>query len=204
MTDILQGAWSGLQQTSALELTAVLLALSYLLLVVREHIACWLAAAVSTSIYLYLFFDVGLYAESLLQVYYLGMAGYGYYQWRLGANRQNLKPIRTWSLQRHAVVLLVIVTCTLALAELLKVVESQAPYLDAFTTCASIVTTYMVAQKVLENWLYWFIIDSASIVLYLERGLYFTALLFLIYLLIIAVGYSRWRQQYHRQSCEGA
>jgi nicotinamide mononucleotide transporter len=190
MTDILQGAWSGLQQTSALELTAVLLALSYLLLVVREHIACWLAAAVSTSIYLYLFFDVGLYAESLLQVYYLGMAGYGYYQWRLGANRQNLKPV--------------IVTCTLALAELLKVVESQAPYLDAFTTCASIVTTYMVAQKVLENWLYWFVIDSASIVLYLERGLYFTALLFLIYLLIIAVGYSRWRQQYHRQSCEGA
>ncbi|MBT3643599.1 MAG: nicotinamide mononucleotide transporter, partial [Gammaproteobacteria bacterium] len=55
-----------------------------------------------------------------------------------------------------------------------------------------LIATYMVTQKILENWGYWFVIDSASIVLYLDRGLYFTALLFMVYLVIIIFGYLRW------------
>ena len=64
----------------------------------------------------------------------------------------------------------------------------------------AVVTTYMVTQKILENWFYWFVIDTASIVLYFQREFYFTALLFVIYLLIIVVGYRQWRLEYLRLS----
>ena len=197
--DIVQGALAGLRESSSLELIAVALALSYLVLVARENIACWFAAAGSTLIYLVLFYDVGLYAESVLQIYYLGMAAYGYQQWRRGGQHQIL-PIQRWSIRKHGYALLLMFVSTIVVAQLLIKANSSAPYLDAFTTCAAVVTTYMVTQKILENWFYWFVIDTASIVLYFQRELYFTALLFVIYLLIIVVGYHQWRLEYLRLS----
>ncbi|MFT7469822.1 MAG: nicotinamide mononucleotide transporter [Candidatus Pseudothioglobus sp.] len=77
--------------------------------------------------------------------------------------------------------------------------DAQSPYLDAFTTWASVVTTYMVTRKVLENWAYWLLIDSLSIYLYLDRALYFTSLLFAVYIIIIFFGWYRWQQRYHQQ-----
>jgi nicotinamide mononucleotide transporter len=70
------------------------------------------------------------------------------------------------------------------------------PFLDALTTWGAIVTTYMVANKVLENWVYWFVIDSISIYLFISRGLYFTALLFFLYLFMIVIGYRAWKRSH--------
>jgi len=77
--------------------------------------------------------------------------------------------------------------------------EAAWPYLDSFTTWASVVTTYMVTKKVLENWLYWIVIDSLSIFLYLDRGLHLTALLFVGYTVIAIFGFYQWRQS-HQQA----
>ena len=74
------------------------------------------------------------------------------------------------------------------------------PILDSFTTWGSIVTTWMVARKILENWLYWLVIDSASIYLYLDRELYLTAALFAVYLVIVIFGYFQWLQHYRARS----
>ena len=70
------------------------------------------------------------------------------------------------------------------------------PYVDSFTTWGAVVTTFMVARKVLENWVYWFVLDAVSIPLYAERGLYVTAMLFALYLVIIVFGFLRWHRQY--------
>ena len=67
------------------------------------------------------------------------------------------------------------------------------PFLDSFTTWGAVIATYMVARKILENWLYWFVIDAVSIGLYLSRDLYFTAALFAGYLVMIVIGYRSWR-----------
>ena len=77
--------------------------------------------------------------------------------------------------------------------------DARLPYLDSFTTWSSIITTYMVAKKILENWLYWLVIDSVSIYLYLDRELYFTALLFAIYIVIIFFGWYSWLQSYRHK-----
>jgi nicotinamide mononucleotide transporter len=70
------------------------------------------------------------------------------------------------------------------------------PYVDSFTTWASVITTYLVTRKYLQNWLYWIVIDLVSIPLYIDRGLNLTALLFVAYVIIAVIGYFKWREHF--------
>ncbi|MFT7459272.1 MAG: nicotinamide mononucleotide transporter, partial [Planctomycetota bacterium] len=70
---------------------------------------------------------------------------------------------------------------------------------DSFTTWASVITTFMVAKKILENWLYWLVIDSISIPLYIDRGLHLTAILFMMYIVIVIFGFISWRKRFTQQ-----
>ncbi len=177
------------------EVSAVVLALAYLVLAIREYIACWLAAIFSTGIYLVLMFQAGLYMESALQIFYLAMAFYGWYSWRHGAVPGEELKVSSWPLHRHIMPLLLILLATLISGYLLTTFTHAAmPYLDSFTTWGAIFTTWMVARKIIQNWHYWFIIDSVSVYLYLNRGLYLTALLFVLYLVLIVIGLRQWRK----------
>ena len=129
--------------------------------------------------------------ESILQVYYAGMAVYGWQQWQKKVNDQ-ARAIRTWPIRQHLISLALILAGTYIAGQLLLQTDARLPYIDAFTTVASILTTYMVTQKILENWIYWLVIDLVSIFLYLDRALYFTALLFSVYIVIIGFGWLQW------------
>lgn len=200
VTEFFATVWEQFLLNSLLELTAVLFAVAYLVLAVRENILCWLAAGISTFIFLYIFWDVRLYMESGLQVYYLLMAGYGWWQWRqVGDDSKGLQ-ISTWTIKQHGVALALIALLTLASGYLLNSgTDARLPFLDSFTTWASVVTTYMVARKILENWFYWLVIDSVSIFLYLDRELYFTAILFAVYIVIIFFGWRSWSRSHGQQ-----
>jgi len=182
------------------ELAAVVLGITYLLLAVRENIWCWYAAFASTAIYLFLFLNVNLLMESALQVYYLAMAIYGWWQWRAGASTDGELQIRRWSLRRHLIAAAVVLSLAIASGLLLQhSSDAVMPFLDSFTSWGAVLTTWMVARKILENWLYWLLIDGLSIYLYLDRGLYLTALLFLLYIIIALFGYRQWLQHYQKQ-----
>jgi nicotinamide mononucleotide transporter len=201
MTDFLSSALGEFHQNSLLELIAVVLAIAYLLLAVRQHIACWYAAFISTAIFLYVFWQVNLYMESGLQVYYLGMAVYGWWAWQRG--RSEGKPgltISIWSLRQHLIVIGIVVVATFVSGTLLSGTEQRLGYLDSFTTWGAVVATFMVTRKVLENWLYWIVIDSASLFLYFDRELYFTMILFLVYLVIIFFGFRSWLREYRLEA----
>ncbi len=186
---------------SALEVIAVTLGVAYLLLAMRENILCWYAAFISTAIFLFLFWQVNLLMESALQVYYLGMAVYGWWHWRTGQHEEKQLPISSWSARIHCKALGLIAVASLVSGFLLQqFTDAALPYLDSFTTWGSLVTTWMVARKVLENWLYWLVIDSVSIYLYIDRELYLTALLFAAYVVIVIIGYVKWSQRYRAQS----
>ena len=195
---------AGAATLSGWELTAVVLGVAYLLLAVRESLWCWYAAFFSTAIFLWLFWQVGLLMESALQVYYLGMALYGWQQWRGGgsgnAAAQQRLPISVWPPQRHILAIASVLLASAVSGALLdRYTGAVLPYIDSFTTWGSILTTWMVAKKLLENWLYWLVIDSVSIYLYLERGLFLTAALFAVYLVIVVFGYRRWHRHYRLQ-----
>jgi nicotinamide mononucleotide transporter len=180
-----------------LETLAVALGLSYLLLAMRENSLCWYCAFFSTAIYVYIFGDVSLYMESALNVYYMGMAVYGWLQWQKGgANHSGVEIVR-WTAKHHIICVLVILIASVISGYLLSVnTDARLPYLDSFTTWASVLTTVMVARKVLENWLYWIVINSVSIYLYIDRDLDQTAAMFTLYLVLSVLGYVAWKKNY--------
>jgi len=199
MENWLQNVLIAAQSMSMLEVTAVAFALAYVLLAVKENVLCWLFAFLSTAIYTALFWNVSLLMESALNVYYMAMAVYGWYQWTRGGSNGDDQPhelaVQTMSLNQHALVIVIILVCSLVSGYLLTEHSTAArPYIDSSTTWASVVTTYLVARKFLQNWLYWIVIDTVSIFLYIDRGLNLTALLFVAYVVIATAGYFKWRE----------
>jgi nicotinamide mononucleotide transporter len=191
---------SAIAAMSAWELVAVVLALAYLLLAMKEKISCWYAAFISTSIYLFLFWDVSLVMESALQIFYLLMAVYGWWQWRQHRDGQQDLAIHCWPVKTHLLVFTGIAVLTLIFGYTLQANTNAAlPYLDSFTTWGAVITTYMVTKKVLENWIYWIVIDAASVYLYIDRGLYLTALLFVMYVVLVVIGFFQWYVIYQRE-----
>ncbi len=183
-----------------LETVAVILAIAYLLFAIKENSLCWYCAFFSTAIYVWIFGDVSLYMESALNIYYMAMAVYGWYQWQRGGQHQTGLKISRWSLANHSMAIGIVLIATAISGYLLTAnTDARLPYLDSFTTWAGVVTTVMVARKIIENWLYWVVIDMVSIFLYLDRGLYQTAGLFVLYIVLAVVGYIIWIKKYREQ-----
>jgi len=179
-----------------LEIFAVIFALLYLFLAMRQHIACWYAAFISTFIYILIYWDVSLYMESILNVYYLLMAIYGWFSWNKKSKiDKNL--VISWSYINHSIVITLILILTISSGFYLSKTDAVYPYLDSFTTWASVITTFMVAQKVLSNWIFWIIINSVAIFLNFDRELYFTVYLLMIYQLMSVYGYYQWRKSFN-------
>lgn len=185
------------------ELVAVGLGLLYLILVMKQNNFAWYCAFFSTGIFIFLFWNVNLLMESALSVYYLLMAIYGWWSWRQGVENQP-RAIQTLSTKTHGLIFIFIVTVTLINGYLLSEnTQAALPYLDSFTTWGAVVTTILVARKVLENWLYWIVIDSAACYMYLQRDLYLTAALMAVYLVLVVLGWLQWRQEYQVQNHVG-
>ena len=185
---------------SVTEISAVALAVAYLVLAIRQNIWCWPAQLLSSCLYMSLFFAASLYMESVLQVFYASMAVYGWRQWRYGGEKSSGVRIHVWSFGQHFIALIGILGVSMLLGWGMSHTGAAFPYADSLTTVAAILATYMVARKVLENWIYWFVIDSISIYLYVARELYLTALLFFLYIILIFIGFRSWWRDYQNSS----
>ncbi len=189
-----------LQALSPLELSAVMLAIAYLILAIRQNIWCWLCAGISTAIYIYLFADAKLYMESFLNVFYFVMAIYGWYVWHFGKSGDDELPVSVWPWSVHMIAIAIIVAMSLTSGFLLeRFTDAKFPYIDSMTTWSAIWATFLVARKVLENWWYWLVIDTVSIFIYWARHLELTSLLFVIYVVLVPIGLLSWSRSYRRQ-----
>ncbi|WP_462159253.1 nicotinamide riboside transporter PnuC [Pseudoalteromonas sp. GB56] len=198
--EALNSVLSGFSAMSIWEYLAVALSMAYLLLAMKENLWCWPAAFISTFIYTVMYWNGALLMESLLHFYYMGMAVYGWWAWRYGKQRVEEQGITSYTLNTHGILICVTALVSIAIGYVMdNYTHADFAYLDSFTTCFAIVTTYLVAQKVLENWLYWVVIDAASIYLYVEKGYYPTVVLFVFYTIMAVAGYVRWRQQYQQK-----
>lgn len=179
----------------ALEICALTLGLAYALLAVRRNRYCWVSGGLSSAILVGLAMRAQLPMQAGLNLYYVGMSVYGFWRWSTGdASAQR---ITTWPLRAHVLGLILVVAAAAATARLLAAgTQAAQPFLDSLTTWASLLTTWLVAQVKLESWIYWIAIDLVLAGLFASQGLYITALLFLVYLGISAVGFTSWRHQY--------
>jgi nicotinamide mononucleotide transporter len=188
-----------------LELIAVVASLLYVVLAAKGSIWCWPAAILSTVLYTVIFYDVYLWMDSLLQLYYLLMAVYGWFCWHKNNpsnthTDSNRLLYSQWTLQRHSSIIVLLTLVSLFLGWIMATyTPAHFPYLDSATTVFAVFATYLITQKVVENWLYFIVIDLVSIYLYVEKGLIPTAALFGSFVILAAYGYWQWRKQYKLQ-----
>lgn len=181
------------------EMLAVFLSVSYLLLAIKQNLWCWVAAFFSTLIYSILFFDASLLMDSALNIFYLVMAIYGWYSWKYGnvkAQNEELN-ITTYGIEKNIKIVVILTFISIILGYIMaNYTSADFAYLDTFTTVFAVFTTYMLTKKVIENWIYWVIIDFISIYIYIHKGFYLTAVLFAIYTILACVAYIKWKKEY--------
>ena len=178
-----------------LEITAVIFAILYLILAVKQNILCWIAGIISSVLYFFIMQKAGLYMEAYLQVFYVVIGIYGWSQWSASNASNPIFIVNTWSKYQHMITISIILVISLLSGFLMeRYTDAALPFLDALVSWGAVVATYMVAKKLLENWIYWFVIDATSIFLFIERGLWLSAVLFATYLVIIFFGYQSWNK----------
>lgn len=195
---MIESITEALDQISLVEFLAVITSIAYAVLASKNNIWCWLFGILSPALSMYaLYFYFQLYAEVYLQVYYIGMAIFGFYSWKYGSADHSNLAINLWSKQKHIIIIISGVILSFILGYLLKnYTDAASTYLDSTTTVFAIIATFMTARRILENWIYWIIIDSISIYLYFDRGGYLFAFLFFAYTIIAVYGFLHWRKIY--------
>jgi nicotinamide mononucleotide transporter len=194
----LQGVAAAFAQMSGWEVLAVFFGIAYVLLAAKESLWTWIFAFLSTIIYTILFWDGALVSSSLLNFYYMVMAVYGFILWRSGGEQGEELEISQWSLKKNFIVIISGIILAVILGYLSDTyTEARFAYLDTFVMVFSVIATWMLAKKVLENWLYWMVIDSTAIVLYWKSGYLATIILFMFYVILAFYAYYTWWKTYH-------
>ena len=198
MGEYLQQFGEQLQTQTWLDWAITVTALVYVFLAAKEKTSCWVWGAVSCSLWAYADFAVyNLWVDGLLQVFYVGMSLWGLYAWRSGKQTGEALAIQVWPFQYHALLFL----AGAALTGLLGFIfdnysPTSYPYPDSFITSFSILATLLTVRKVLENWLYWIVLDMLAVFLFAARDAVLVAMVMAIYSVIAVFGYLQWRKKW--------
>jgi nicotinamide mononucleotide transporter len=178
------------------EVLGVVLSIIYLVLSIRQNILLWPVGILSAVMYMIVFYESKFYADMGLNAYYFVISIYGWINWSGAARKEHVEPpVISVGLKRGMFLFLIMVVIFFIIGYLLdRYTDSPIPYWDALTTAGSIVATWMLTRKILEHWIVWIFIDLISMGLYIYRGLYPTAFLFLVYTTMAVVGYVEWRR----------
>lgn len=179
------------------EVIAALLGFVAIFLQIRQNVWYWLVSIVMVSMYIYIYIKARLYADMSLQVYYLVISFYGWYLWLFGKKsdegRQEQLPVSSTSLPLRIRLVIITVVLFFFIGWFLQTfTDSDLPWWDSFTTALSFVATWMLARKLIENWLVWIVVDAVSAVIYIYKGLFPTAVLFFFLTVLAVVGYRSW------------
>jgi len=179
-----------------IEIVAVVLSVIYVILASKEKTASWPAAIISVTLYIYLCYSQHLFLESWLQTFYLIMGVYGWYQWSGRSNKKKEIHITSCSLSKIKLWVVAGILLSAVLGYYFAHYTSASlPYLDSPITVFSVIATWMLTRKIIENWLFWIIIDAAAVFLYARREMYLTSLLYILYVILAVFGYFQWKKE---------
>ena len=180
------------------EVTGTVLGLIYIVFSIRQNILTWPIGLLSSVFYNIIFFSSQLYAAMGLQVYYAFISIYGWYYWKKGQKEEDSNQIsfvRRTGKNLWIKILVAEIVLFVSLYFILKnLTDSDVPVLDALTTSTSIIATWMLARKLLENWIIWIFTDFVCVFLYLQKGLWPTTFLFTVYTIMAFTGYFEWKK----------
>jgi len=182
-------------QKHILDIAGAVLGLIYILLEYRASIWLWFVSIIMPLVDMLLYFEAGLYADFAMAIYYALAAVYGYIMWKKSPKKEGKeRPITLFPL--HKLWRTVVVFCLLWLAIwylLEEYTNSTVAVRDAFTTALSMIALWALAQKYVEQWILWLVVDAVSCWLYIDKGIPFKALLYGLYCFIAVAGYYKWK-----------
>lgn len=186
-----------------LEIIGTIVGLVYLYLEYKANIWLWVASIIMPAIYLIVFYDAGLYADTAINIYYLAVAIYGWIAWRYNGTESRELPITRISLRQIVamVTLYAILQVAISLA-LQHLTDSDVAWFNGLTSALSVVGMWMLARKWIEQWIVWIVVDILSAGLYCYKGLYLTAALYALYAVIAIFGYRKWQKLMIEQNAE--
>jgi len=185
-------------QTNWIEIIGAILSLIYLYLSIKQKVSLWFYGIISSLFYIVVFFQTKFYADMSLQFYYVVVSIYGWINWKQGKPETG-EDLPTTQMSKRLFVNLVLATTLIYLIYylvLVKFTDSTIPKADSLVGALSVVGTWMLARKLIENWLVWILADGLCVGLYLYKGLYPTAILFVVYTLMAVVGYLQWKKDF--------
>jgi nicotinamide mononucleotide transporter len=188
-----------MQLNEYLELTGSSFSIIYSLLLMKEKKWGWWFGIASSIIGVYLFYKSNTYGQALISLYYAGVGMYGFWYWSKAEKRD--EHINRWKFNYHiyAIVLFGLISVLTGLL-LQKYTSSTNTYLDAFVTIFGLLASLKEARKILSSWVYWFLINAASVLLYYQQGLTYYAWMMVIYTLICIPGYLNWLRIYKKHA----
>ncbi len=196
--EILQKFYESVLNTSIWEWIAVVTSVLYVILMSFHKITAWYFAGISSAIYVYICFDAQLFLDAILQVFYVGMAIYGWYSWNTNAQAINIKRLSI-KINLWFIGIGVFVSGIIGWFFSINTLQVN-PYLDAVIFVFSIIATYQASISIIENWLFWIVIDLLAVYIFGSRELYLTSFLYLIYSMMAVFGFITWTQIYKRQT----
>lgn len=181
---------------NSIEVTGAILAFIYLILEIKQKWTFWIACMISSSFYVYIFFKAKLYAEMGLNFYFIVMAVYGLYCWKLAPKKNAVsRDFHFISFKTTLRLALIAVGMFGFLFFILRhYTDSQVPAPDALIATLSIIATWMVAQKMVACWYVWIFTDVFATGLYIHQKLYPTVVLFAAYSILSVIGLIEWRK----------
>lgn len=155
-------------------------------------------------VFIVLFLQVGLYADTVLQLIYVVLGVWGWIGWtraRAAEHHDHVDFVRTAGVREIALYLAAgAVATAVVTAVLVRATDSTAPLADAFTTCFSLVAQIMLNRRVLQSWWVWIVVDVVYVGLFAFKELWITAGLYAIFVGLAVSGYIGWRR--HRDAFE--
>jgi nicotinamide mononucleotide transporter len=178
------------------EIVGAILSLIYLYLSIKEKVSLWFYGIVSSLFYIVIFFQTKFYADMSLQFYYVFISIYGWIIWVRGKQGAKAELPTTRMTKRQTVNLVIATGLIYILYYMLlsRYTDSTIPKTDSLVGALGIVGTWMLARKLIENWFVWIVADGLCVWLYVYKGLYPTAILYVIYTLMSVVGYFEWKK----------
>jgi nicotinamide mononucleotide transporter len=165
---------------------------------IRVSLWAWLISLIAIFADIFLYYTTGIYGDMALQLVYLTLTLYGWYQWKFGGTQHQGLPITRISLKQSLKLALIAIIGIFVVFYLLRnYTDSRIPFWDATTTVLSLIAQWMVCRKIIENWFLWLVIDSMYFGMYFYKSIPFHALLQLIYFGMGIIGYLYWRKKWN-------
>lgn len=184
-----------------LEIAAVVFGIVSVWLSTRQHIASWPTAIVNVSLYFLVFRDAKLYADMGLQIIYLVLSIYGWYEWKFGGSGRTELPVSRTSRRTTVTLVLLGVLGVLVLGTILdRSTDAALPWVDSAAAVTSLCAQWMMTRKLLENWLVWIAVDVVYVAMFIYKELYLTAGLYAVFLALAVSGYLEWRQSWRART----